>query len=90
MRDFRTPDGARNPSACQPNREEPRCSKADADERLEQVRNARQQRKLLLDGSEQSDLCHRFADVVFWCQIEEISEEERFGFPPPSRLLRFL
>ena len=49
-----------------------------------------QQRTLLLDRSEQSHLCHRFADMVFWCQIEEISEEERFGFPPPSRLLRFL
>ena len=51
---------------------------------------ARQQRTLLLDRSEQSHLRHRFANMVFWGQIEEISEEARFGFPPPSRLLRFL
>jgi hypothetical protein len=70
--------------------DEPRCSKADVDERLEQVCKAPQQRRMLLDRSEQSHLGHRFAGMVFWCQFEEISEEERFVSPPPNRLPRFL
>ena len=61
-----------------------RRSKADVDERLEQVRNARQQRKLLLDRSEQSHLCHVSRTSSSGVRLKRSVKKSALGFLHPA------